>query len=95
MKGLFLKMNKERKDTRIRRVYHSYEELPLALTAEDIAAVLNISRGLAFTLLHDPSFPTLHVGKRLLVPKDLFFKWMKAHISEGAHISLDDWGEKK
>ncbi len=69
-------------------IYHSYEELPLALSAMEIASVLGISRALAFTLMHDPSFPTLFVGKRMLVPRDLFFAWMKKQIT-----NYDDYAD--
>ena len=32
--------------------YRSYDELPLSLRAEDVAAVLGISRANAYTLMH-------------------------------------------
>ena len=55
---------------------NSYEELPLTLCAEDVAAVLGISRTNADALLHREDFPTLHIGKRLLVPRDKFIQWI-------------------
>lgn len=55
---------------------NSYEELPLTLCAEDVAAVLGISCTNAYALLHQEDFPTLHIGKRLLVPRDKFIQWI-------------------
>ena len=55
---------------------NSYDDLPLTLCAEDVAAVLGISRTHAYALLHQEDFPTLHIGKRLLVPRDKFIQWI-------------------
>lgn len=55
---------------------NSYEGLPLTLCAEDVAAVLGISRTNAYALLNREDFPTLHIGKRLLVPRDKFIQWI-------------------
>ncbi len=54
----------------------SYEELPVTLTAEMVAQVLGISRTGAYSLMHSDSFPTLHIGKRMLVGKEQFVKWI-------------------
>ena len=53
-----------------------YDELPLTLCAEDVATVLGISRTNAYALLHQEGFPTLQIGKRLLVPRDKFIQWI-------------------
>ena len=56
---------------------NSYEELPLTLCAEDVAAVLGISRTNAYALLHREDLPTLHIRKRLLVPRDEFIQCIR------------------
>ena len=56
--------------------YNNYDELPLALCADDVAAVLGISRTNAYLLFHREDFPALHIGKRLLVPRDKFIVWI-------------------
>ena len=58
--------------------YTSYDQLPLALNADDVAAVLGISRANAYTLMHSKGFPTIKIGKRMVVPKDKLVKWMEA-----------------
>ena len=50
--------------------FTSYEQLPLALSAEDVSQVLGISRANAYALMHSKGFPTLKIGKRMTVPKD-------------------------
>ena len=54
----------------MRMDYRSFEELPAMLTAEELAGALGISRAGAYALIHSKGFPTLRIGKRLMVPKD-------------------------
>ena len=61
--------------------YTSYNQLPLALNANDIAAVLGISRANAYTLMRAKGFPTIFIGKRMIVPRDKFIEWMDVQIS--------------
>ena len=61
--------------------YTSYTQLPLSLNANDIAAVLGISRANAFTLMRAKGFPTIFIGKRMIVPRDKFIAWMDLQIS--------------
>lgn len=56
--------------------FKSFEELPLTLNATQVAEVLGISRVFAYSLLHQKTFPTIVIGKRMLVPKDKFVEWM-------------------
>ena len=51
--------------------YTSMEQLPLALNADDIAQVLGISRAHAYELMRSEGFPTLRIGKRMTVPKQM------------------------
>ena len=61
--------------------YTSYNQLPLSLNANDIAAVLGISRANANTLMRAKGFPTIFIGKRMIVPRDKFIEWMDLQIS--------------
>ena len=63
------------------RKYFSLDQLPLSLNADDIAEVLNISRGNAYTLLHREDFPTIRIGKRMVAPRDRFLEWMQEHVN--------------
>ena len=61
--------------------YTSIEQLPLALSAEDVAQVLGISRANAYELMHSEGFPTLKIGKRMTVPKDKLIEWIQTRIA--------------
>ena len=52
------------------------QNLPFALNAQQVADVLGIARSSAYTLIHSEGFPTIHIGRRLLVPKDKLLQWM-------------------
>ena len=56
-------------------VYTSYEDLPWVLNAKMVAQVLGLSTSTAYELLHEPSVPTLRVGRRMVVPKEKFIQW--------------------
>ena len=57
-------------------IYKSYDDLPLFLNAETVAKVLGISISSAYELMHDPGFPILKVGSRMVVPKEKFITWV-------------------
>ena len=57
--------------------YSQYDQLPLSLCANDVAAVLSISRANAYNLLRRKDFPTLHSGKHMVVPRDRFIQWIE------------------
>ena len=58
--------------------YTNYDELPLFLNAELVAKVLGISISSAYELMHEASFPALHVGSRIVVPKEKFCQWVES-----------------
>ena len=58
--------------------YKSYDDLPLVLNAETVAKVLGVSISSAYELMHNPGFPILKVGSRLVVPKEKFITWVSA-----------------
>ena len=55
-------------------------QLPMALNAKEVAAVLGISRAGAYNLMRSEGFPTLFIGKRMVVPKDRLMDWMNTEI---------------
>ena len=61
--------------------YTSLEQLPLELSAEDVAQVLGISRANAYTLMHSKGFPTIKIGKRMTVPKDKLIEWIDKQMT--------------
>ena len=62
--------------------YTSVDQLPITLCAEEVASVLGISRAGAYTLMHSKGFPTIKIGKRMVVPKDKLIKWMESQTNK-------------
>lgn len=60
----------------------SYDQLPIMLNANNIAQTLGISRAGAYELMHSKGFPTLRIGKRMMVSKDHFIEWIEKHSGE-------------
>ena len=58
-------------------VYQSYDELPLFSNAEMVAQVLSVSPSSGYELMHEPDFPVLRVGSRMVVPKEKCIQWME------------------
>lgn len=58
------------------------EQLPFSLNANHIAATLGISKSKAYELMRSNGFPTLIIGKRMIVPRDRFLSWLDAQFTE-------------
>ena len=69
-------------------VIKSYDDLPLMLSASDVAKVLSISRANAYELMHSrgTGFPVLRIGRRMLVPRDKFLAWVEQQIRTDGSI---------
>ena len=65
-------------------VYKSYDELPLFLNSELVAKALGVSPSSGYELMHQPDFPVLRVGNRMVVPKEKFIQWVEKHTGGGA-----------
>lgn len=61
--------------------YNSFDQLPLTINAEQLAAVLGVSRAHAYNLMRSAGFPTIHIGKRMVVHRDKLIQWMNEQAS--------------
>lgn len=59
--------------------YKSYDDLPLFLNAELVSKVLGVSPSSGYELMHEPEFPVLKIGSRMVVPKEKFIQWVEEH----------------
>ena len=64
-------------------IYKSYNDLPLFLNADAVAKVLGVSPSSAYELMHEPGFPTLRIGSRMVVPKEKFIQRVEEHTKGG------------
>ena len=60
--------------------YHNIHDYPIMLTAEDVAEILCISRTNAYAVMRMSGFPTIHRGKRMVVPRDRLIKWIDEQL---------------
>ena len=60
-------------------IYKNYDELPLFLNADTVAKTLGVSPASGYELLHEKGFPSLRIGNRIVVPKELFIRWVDEH----------------
>jgi hypothetical protein len=63
--------------------YKSYDDLPLFLNSATVAKVLGVSPSSGYELMHEPGFPVLRIGNRMVVPKEQFVQWVKKHTGGG------------
>lgn len=45
--------------------------------------MLGVSPSSGYELMHQPDFPTLRVGSRMVVPKEQFIRWVTEHTQGG------------
>ena len=67
----------------IRSVIKSYEELPLLLNAKQLAELMGVSISTAYELMREEGFPTLKIGKRIVVPKEKLRAWISEQVKGG------------
>lgn len=63
--------------------YKSYDDLPLFLNADTVGKVLGVLPASTYELMHEPDFPMLRVGSRMVVPKEQFIQWVNEHTGGG------------
>ena len=52
------------------------DTLPAILTATHISMVMGLSKPLVYNLMNRDDFPSIKIGKRLIVPKNSFETWL-------------------
>ena len=64
-----------------RNKFKSYDDLPLMLSVPELTDVLGISRASAYELVKIKGFPALHIGNRILIPKEELIAWIRRSTS--------------
>ena len=60
-------------------IYTSYDELPLLLSVKQLVDLMGVSDSTIYELIQEDDFPSLRIGKRIVVPKEELRKWISAH----------------
>lgn len=61
---------------KIQKKITSFDNLPVVMDVDDVMKVLRISKPNAYKIMASDTFPKLSVGKRVLVQKEAFLKWL-------------------
>ena len=64
-------------------IYKSYDELPLMLNMKQLSELLGISDASSYELAKEADFPSLRIGKRIVIPKEELRRWISAHTKGG------------
>lgn len=65
-------------------IYTSYDELPLLLSVKQLVDLMGISDSSVYELIQEDDFPSLRIGKRIVVPKEELRKWITVHTKEAS-----------
>ena len=60
-------------------IYTSYDELPLLLNVKQLVDLMGVSDSSIYELIQEDDFPSLRIGKRIVVPKEELRKWIATH----------------
>ena len=63
-------------------IYKSYDELPLLLNVKQLADLLGISDSSVYELIQEDDFPSLRIGKRIVIPKEELREWISTRTKE-------------
>jgi len=61
----------------------NFDELPVMLQANHLKQVLGLSSGKVYQLMHSEGFPTQYFGKRMMVMKSDFIRWLEQNRQQG------------
>lgn len=54
-----------------------YDDLPLILSVNHIAEILQVSKRVAHEIMNDKDFPLLRIRRCKRVSRDKFFEWLE------------------
>lgn len=63
--------------------YNSYDDMPMFLPIRDVADTVGLSISRVYEIaITDSTFPVVVLGRRKVVPRDEFKKWVEACIKK-------------
>ena len=55
-------------------------------SVKDVEQILGVSHNTAYKLIKLKGFPSIQIGRKIIVPKDEFDKWVEKSIGKTIHI---------
>ena len=59
------------------KIIKCYEELPLTLSVDELMPILGIGRNSAYALIRSGKIRSLHIGRKLRIPKESVIRFLK------------------
>ena len=63
-------------------IFASIKNKPEMLSANDLLEIFPISRSGIYNLLREPGFSCIHLGRRIIVPRDAMIDWLENRLQE-------------
>ena len=73
-------------------VFTSYDQLPLLLNVKQLADLLGVSDSSVYELIREYGFPSLRIGKRIVIPKEELREWIGQVDGKGRRESVHGCG---
>ena len=64
---------------------------PLSVTTEDAAKITGISTKTLRALIRRGAFPSVHIGRKIVIPTAAIERWLDEHIGERVEAGDEDW----
>ena len=61
----------------------NYDELPMFINANLLAELFGVSRASAYELMRERNFPSIRIGKRILVSRENLIAWVESRSEKG------------
>lgn len=68
---------------RVKPLSRKPDMTPVVYNVPEIAALLDINVISAYELVKRDDFPTVKVGRRIVIPKDAFYAWLEREAAAG------------
>ena len=59
---------------------HTLDEYPITLGAKQVGEILCVSETTAYKLMRSKGFPTIRIGRRMIVPRDKLYLWINQQM---------------
>ena len=63
-------------------VIKNFDELPMFISVATVAKLFGISQSSGYELMHDKDFPSIKIGRRILVPRDKPKDWLDEKMAQ-------------
>ncbi len=63
--------------------YNLFSPTKTTLTVEEAAHLIGVSKPTMYAIVKRPSFPAIHIGRKILICRDALLRWLKGEDSYG------------